>query len=149
MTVIDLCTRHVVVAAPDDTVIDAARRMRASHVGDLVIVDQQRRPVGVLTDRDIVVTVVAQGAEHLAGLRVGDVMTASVVAVQGREDVGEAIGLMRRHGIRRLPVIGLDGRLEGVLTLDDLLGHIAAELGQIVGLITHEQRRERTVRAAV
>jgi CBS domain-containing protein len=137
----------VVVADPSETVLEAARRMRTSHVGDLVVVDSQRRPIGLLTDRDIVVGAVAQSPERLSGLLVGDVMTREVVTVRGTEEFEEIIGIMRRHGMRRLPVVAHDGRLEGIITLDDVLRRIATEVGQLVGLIALEQQREREVRA--
>jgi CBS domain-containing protein len=74
-------------------------------------------------------------------------MTRDVVTVRSSEEFEDIIGIMRRHGLRRVPVVANDGRLEGIITLDDVLRHIATEVGQLVGLITLEQQREREVRA--
>ena len=147
MTVNDLSTKRVAVSHPDETVVEAARRMRTAHVGDVVVVDSQQRPIGMLTDRDIVVSAVAQTPERLSGLLVGDIMTREVVTVRSSDPPEEIATLMRRHGVRRLPVIGHDGRLEGIITLDDLIRRIAIDVGQLVVLIGLEQQREREMRA--
>jgi predicted transcriptional regulator len=74
MTVNDICTRPAITAHPDETIAEAARRMRDKHVGDLVVADIQQRPIGLLTDRDIVVSAVAQSPDKLESLLVGDLM---------------------------------------------------------------------------
>ncbi len=99
MTVGEICNRKVVIAHKDDTIADAARRIRDFHVGTLVVVDTpeeaRRRPVGILTDRDIVVRVLAENGRHFEGLRVGDVMTRNLVTSPEDESLLDAIKKMR------------------------------------------------------
>jgi CBS domain-containing protein len=146
MTVGEVCTRSVVTAHPDESVVEAARRMRDRHVGDLLVADTQTRPVGILTDRDIVVSAVAQSPERIESLKVGDVMSRDLATARTHEALDDALKLMRSRGVRRLPVVSADGRLEGLVALDDILEVMSEELGELVGLVAREQKRERDVR---
>jgi CBS domain-containing protein len=146
MTVTELYSTPAVTAHPDETVIEAARRLRDKHVGDLVVVDDQKRLVGILTDRDIVVSAVAQSHDRLDSLRVGDVMTTDVVSVQRAETVEAALKKMAARGVRRLPVLGTDGQVEGILSLDDLLQRESLQLWNLVTVVAREQRHERELR---
>ena len=146
MTVGELCNREVVLARVGDTVFDAARRMRQFHVGDLVVVEDEaggRVPVGIVTDRDLVVAALAEGIERLSELRVGDVMTPRPVTAHAGEGVVEALDRMRSHGIRRLPVVNEEGRLEGILAFDDVLEFTSGELLDLVKLVARQQKVER------
>ena len=145
MTAGEVCTRRVISADPDETIPEVARRMRDLHVGDVVIADSQNRPVGLLTDRDIVIKAIAGGANTLGTLTVGKVMSHDVITVRATEPIHVALQKMQKHGIRRLPVVGTDGRLEGILTLDDILEVTSTELAQLVGLVAMEQKHERDV----
>jgi CBS domain-containing protein len=149
MTVADICTRHVITAHPEETVVEAAGRMRRQHVGDVVVTDGQKRPVGILTDRDIVVSAVAQTPERLPSLRVHDIMSAELVTARETDPIERAVGAMRAHGIRRLPVVDVDGELVGILTMDDLVRRLSTDIGQLVGLIDLERRQERQSRVSV
>ena len=146
MTVGDICIRSVVTAHPDETVVEAAKRMRDRHVGDLLVADTQARPVGILTDRDIVVSAVAQSPDRLESLLVGDVMTRDLVTARAGDTLDEALKTMRARGVRRLPVVSADGRLEGLVAFDDILEVMSEELGKLVGLVAREQKRERELR---
>jgi len=144
----EICNRIVVVAERDTPVLAAARRMREQHVGCLVVVDEAgfgRAVVGMLTDRDIVTAIVAQAVDP-ATLRVGDVMSAEVVTTRDTDSFAELLGIMRRKGLRRLPVVDGKGALLGLVTLDDLLGILAEQMRTVVQAIESEQRRERTAR---
>ncbi len=151
MTVGEICNRKVVIAHKDDTIADAARRIRDFHVGTLVVVDTpeeaRRRPVGILTDRDIVVRVLAENGRHFEGLRVGDVMTRNLVTSPEDESLLDAIKKMRSSGVRRLLVVNPQGGLEGILAFDDLVDLIAEELKDMAQLVAREQKREREVTA--
>jgi CBS domain-containing protein len=147
MTVGDVCGTVVVTARPDETVVEAARRMRDRHVGDLVVADAHQRPVGMLTDRDIVVSAVAQSPDRLDGLLIGDVMTREVFTVHRADSISSALAQMRARGVRRMPVVAPDGRLDGIVTFDDILHVMSGELHDLVGVVAREQRRERDVRA--
>jgi len=124
--------------------------MREKHIGYLVVVepdaaDQSLRPVGVLTDRDIVVSVVARETDPRA-LRVGDVMTQPSVTIDVTQPVEKALHEMRRIGVRRLPVTGPRGELIGVLSLDDMLELLAGELQNVAGSIHKERVIEGSLR---
>ena len=128
-----LCTRDVATCFETITVVEAAERMRDAHAGDLVVVREREGhllPVGMVTDRDIVLAVVSQGAEA-GSLFVGDIMSEPVAVANGDEDVWLLAKRMRQHGIRRLPVVGDDGQLVGIVTLDDLLRAAAALLDEL------------------
>lgn len=149
MTVGELCTRQVVTARPDDAIIDVARLMRDKHVGDVVVLGngpELTRPVGILTDRDIVVGVVAQTPDKLETLRVGDVMTHELVTAQETDTVDTALAAMRSRGVRRLPVVNAHGLLRGILTFDDVIEVMSEELNDLVKVVAREQNRERDVR---
>lgn len=144
-----ICTRRVSIADPQTTLMDAAIRMREEHIGDLIVVerrDGRTVPVGVLTDRDIVVAAVAQAGDHLNQLLVGDLVTRPVVTAHINEDSMFVARRMRENAVRRLPVVDDDGALVGVVTVDDLIGALHAELDEIAHLVTHQARVEAQVR---
>jgi CBS domain-containing protein len=149
MPVGEICNREVVIAARDMGVTEAARLMRGHHVGDLVVTEDRnghRHPVGIVTDRDIVVEVVAAGVNPEA-LKVGDIMGAEVATVREGEGVFEALRYMRDKGVRRMPVVDAAGGLVGIITLDDLLGLLAEEMTELAKLVSHERQREASARS--
>jgi CBS domain-containing protein len=150
MNVGSICRRNVVTIRPFDELTSAARLMRENHIGYLIVVEPAVgeaffRPVGVLTDRDIVVAVVARETDPRT-LTVGDVMTRQPVVVKEEDSSATALKEMRRIGVRRLPVVGERGRLVGVLSLDDVIDELAAELQHVAGSIRNEQRIESALR---
>lgn len=150
MKVGDICGRNVVTVREVDELAAAAQLMREQHIGYLVVVepdvaDRTSVPVGVITDRDIVVGIVAEGADPRA-LRVGDVMTREPVLAQEDSSVSAALQHMREIGVRRLPVVGRAGQLVGVLSLDDVLDAFAEELMDVAKSIRHEIRMEGALR---
>lgn len=151
MNVGEYCNRYVVTIKPDAALADAAELMREKHVGFLVVVDEadpwRRTPIGVLTDRDIVVQVFAPGAEA-AALTVADVMTRDPVTASEQEDLGELLTKLREAGVRRAPVVGVDGGLVGVIAMDDAIELVTNLLCDISGLIRQGQRAERRTRAS-
>jgi CBS domain-containing protein len=130
--------------------LDAARRMRALHVGCLVVVEDgprgKPRPVGMLTDRDIVVGVLAETDQKLHLVRVDDVMTRRLVLARETEDLDEVLRRMRGAGVRRVPVVDAEGALKGLLSFDDILQHIEEQVGALASLVGRERRREEAVR---
>jgi len=144
MNVSEICNRTVVVASSGTVLSEAAFLMREHHVGSLVIVEESRKgrmPVGIVTDRDIVVAVVAEGVDPRK-ITVGDVMGPELVTIGEDVSVYEALRLMRGRGIRRVPVLAPDGHLVGIVTIDDLLEIVAEELNELVRAIATEQSRE-------
>jgi CBS domain-containing protein len=145
-----MCRHEVVTARTTDELMSAARLMRDRHIGYLVVVEPEPvndslAPVGVLTDRDIVVAVVARDADPKA-LRVGEVMTRHPVVADEADDIDAVLHKMRRIGVRRLPVVGTRGQLVGVVSIDDILDTLAGELQQVTAAIRHEQRVEPRLR---
>jgi CBS domain-containing protein len=122
--------------------------MRQRHVGDLVVVedpDGDQSPLGMVTDRDLVVEVLAE-ERNPAAMTVRDIMRKPVVIAGSDEDAGQAAERMRMHGVRRIPVIGNDRKLAGIISLDDLLVQLAADANALVGVIAREQGREHRTR---
>lgn len=130
MRVGELCTREVVYCGPDDSVPDVAQLMRNHHVGDLIVAEARGGrliPVGVVTDRDLVVKVLAEGVAPDV-LLAGDLMTRTLVTATDSESVYDAVERMRAEGVRRLPIVGAEGSLIGVLSADDITEFLAEEL---------------------
>jgi CBS domain-containing protein len=122
--------------------------MRQYHVGDLVVTDQadgKRIPVGIVTDRDLVIEVLALGLDA-ASLAVEDIMTRDLATVREQEGILETIGRMRAKGVRRLPVVDAQGALAGIVTVDDLVELLAGELGELAKVISREQKYEAETR---
>lgn len=137
MSVGRICLREIHVADPTEPVFEAARRMRDRHVGTLVVLDDAGKPVGLLTDRDLALRVVAEGADPRT-TSIRDVMTPHPQTVQESTPIESALSLMRSEGCRRLPVVDDDGELVGIVTLDDVLALIAEELALIGGLVERQ-----------
>jgi CBS domain-containing protein len=140
----EICNRSVVVTPRGASVEAAARLMREHHVGSLVVVDESargRKPVGILTDRDVAIEVVAAGVAP-ASVTVGEIMGPDLVTARESDETWETIQLMRQKGIRRVPVVDARGALVGIVTVDDLLEIIAEEVDGLVKVIAAEQSRE-------
>jgi CBS domain-containing protein len=141
----EFCTTDVAFCSRDTTVLEAAQLMRQKHIGDLVVVDDPKdecTPVGLITDRDIVVKVI--GNELSASqTTVGQIMRIPLVTASEAEDSSIAIARMRHHGVRRLPITGKHGRLCGIVTLDDLLRRLRSEVDALIDIVTKEQDQER------
>jgi CBS domain-containing protein len=151
MNVGEFCNRTVVIIQPGNTVLEAAQRMLEHHVGDLVVVaideDGARKPIGIITDRDIVLRVVARG-RSAAEVLVWDAMSPELKAIEAPASVGDAMERMKAFGIRRLPVVDARGSLLGIVTVDDLFEFLADESAAIAELVTREQKLERKRRVA-
>jgi CBS domain-containing protein len=145
MKVIDICTREVVTAHPRQTLSEAAQLMRKHHVGALVVVEQpgaRIRPVGIVTDRDIVVAIVAIPGAQAPGIRVSDIMSSRLALAREDEGVFEAARTMSERGVRRLPVVAADGTLCGIVTADDLQRVMASEMAGLAAAVKRGAERE-------
>lgn len=148
MRIGEICTIQTIYCKRDETVQGAALLMRKNHVGDLVVIDQpdgERVPVGILTDRDIVVSVIALGLDP-ASLLVGDIMSDDLLTCSEADDVYETIERMRLRGIRRVPVVNPQGGLSGIVSADDLLGFLAEEMSELARIAPHQQSQEKRAR---
>jgi CBS domain-containing protein len=143
-------TADPVTARGSEGLLDVAQRMRALHVGCVVVTEDGPRgplqPLGILTDRDIVVGVLARSGEKLQLLRVDDVMSSKLVVARESDELDDALRKMRKAGVRRLPVVDADGALKGLISFDDILQHLQEEIGALTSLIGRERRREETAR---
>jgi len=144
MQISELCRDSVTVVRRESPVLEAAQLMRRYHIGTVVVVDVSNGaqvPVGILTDRDIVVGVVAMDLDP-GELTAGDIMTESLVIVPENCDVFDAISTMRKGGVRRMPVVDAEGTLTGIVSLDDLLPVVAQELADLARLPLAGRNRE-------
>lgn len=148
MRVGEFCNRDVVIVGKATQVLEAAQLMRSHHVGDLVVIEERagkRIPVGIITDRDIVVEMVAKGVA-LEAVSIGDVMSFELTTASEDDDIFDTVKLMRTRGVRRVPVVDKQGTLVGILAIDDLLGLLEEFVGDVTGVIVREQAREQKVR---
>jgi CBS domain-containing protein len=148
MSVTHVLNPNVATATAGQSIAEAAVLMRQEHVGDLVVVErrgQAQVPVGIITDRDIVVGVVAKRIEP-DSVTVGDAMTRNVLTVREDSSLEFALREMRRYGVRRAPVVRSNGDLVGVIAIDDLLQHLAVQLSRLADLIRLEQDVELRTR---
>jgi len=148
MRIGDICTNNTICCTRDETVQAAAMLMRRHHVGDLVVVESDgggNVPLGILTDRDIVLAVVAPGLDP-ASLLAGDIMSDDLLTASASDDVVETIEHMRLRGIRRVPVVDAGGKLAGIVSADDLLEFLAEEMSELSRLGSWQQAHERRVR---
>jgi CBS domain-containing protein len=144
----DICTRNVVHCSRKTTALELAQLMRSSHVGDVVVADEpdgERVPVGIVTDRDLVVQVMAAEADP-AAVTAGELMGRELVTAGEENTVHETAELMRLKGVRRVPVVDEHGALAGIVTLDDLLEVIGEELTWLGRVFSREQLQERQSR---
>lgn len=148
MTIGTVCNREVITVQRDATVLHAAKLMRQYHVGDVVVIENHKNkavPVGIVTDRDIVIELVATELDCKV-ITVGDIVINKLITIKESAGVLEAIQLMASKGVRRLPVIDSGGSLIGIVTLDDMLLLLAREFGALSKLVAREQKNEITKR---
>jgi CBS domain-containing protein len=139
-----LCTRILMIVRPETPLVEAARCMRREHVGCVVAVEKKGHgevPVGLLTDRDIVVSVVAAGIDP-GELTMADTMTRDVTVVDEDDSLGAALATMRQHGIRRVPVVSKEGWLVGLLSFDDLVAALTLQTQALTETLVAGRQRE-------
>ena len=150
MKIADLCRRDVVTAPASASLVEVARLMRKNHVGSVLVVEAgeagKRKLAGILTDRDIVVEVLAMGLNPFA-VTAGDIMTSAPAVARPGDDALWGLKTMRDRGVRRLPVLDDTGDLVGVISFDDLMQHLSGILGDIAQIIGTERAVEGYRRA--
>lgn len=148
-TIASVCNRAVAFTTRDTSIAAAAKLMRLGHIGSLVIVEQtnggKRVPVGIVTDRDIVVEVTATGLDPSV-ITVGDIMEKELVVGRESDSVLETLEIMRFKGVRRLPTVDREGQLVGIVTVDDILEILAEELNELARIVAREQSHEASAR---
>lgn len=139
MSVGRICVRQVDIVKPRESAQDAARRMLDRKVGTLVVVNEAHEPVGILTDRDLSIRVVAEGRDA-AETHVKEIMTPGPRCIVGETSIEEALRIMRSGEYRRLPVVS-GRKLIGIVSLDDILDQMLEEFTSIRGLLQEESPR--------
>lgn len=140
----DVCQRNVVCINPQTTIHEAAKLMKEKHVGDLVVIDAHAippRPVGMITDRDIVTMVVAADVQPTEVL-VEDIMARQIRVVHQDEGVYELTLKMREAGVRRMPVVDDNGGLVGVVSIDDVYKLLSSEFGNLAAVSAFQLANE-------
>jgi CBS domain-containing protein len=140
MTIERIYTRQVMATTREASLSEAAAAMSSYRVGWLLVVDHggpDAKPVGIITDRDVAL----RGFASESG-QVGSVMTPVVATVPEKADAHEAVGLMRAHGVRRLLVVGEDGRVRGILSIDDVIDGLSADLAAASAVLKGEIQRD-------
>ena len=148
MLVGEACNREVVVVDKDAATDVAIGLMRKYHVGDVVVVEDrlgQKIPVGILTDRDVVIELLAEGVD-LDAVSVGDIMSYELHVAREGDGLTNTIKTMKQKGVRRLPVVNDQGGLVGILTLDDIIEIMAELLDDLAAVVKKEQKREKKTR---
>jgi CBS domain-containing protein len=134
MSIGHICSRNVDTAELDDSALTAAQRMHDRQVGTLIVIDKERRVLGIVTDRDLVTRVLLESRDPSV-TNLWEVMSQLPRTVSEEMSVEEALVQMRSGPYRRLPVVNAEGRLAGIVSVDDVLSHIAAEFGEIRSLL--------------
>jgi CBS domain-containing protein len=142
-----ICDREVLTVSPQATLSEVAGLMSSRHVGSIVVVEDHR-PVGIVTDRDIVVKVVAQGRDPKT-IQVKEVMSLNPAIVNVNYDLLDVTRIMRDRGLRRLPVVDENRRLLGIVTLDDVLRVLGSEMGNLAEAVHTELTKEEFARRSL
>lgn len=148
MRVSEACSREVIVADRQDSIAEAARLMRRHHVGTVVVTDKSggdKQPVGILTDRDIAIELIALGTD-IDSVNVGDVMSDDLTNLRPDDGIMEALQFMKEKAVRRAPVIDESGELIGILAVDDIIELIAEQLLDVSNLLNRAYRKEERIR---
>lgn len=148
MTIGSICNHEIITVQREATIHHVASLMRQYHVGDVVVIENRKDktvPIGIVTDRDLVIEVVATELDCKV-ITAGDIMEHGLTVVKESAGVFEGIQIMTNKGVRRLPVVDDSGSLIGVVTLDDLLQLLAKEFGALGKLVAREQKNEASKR---
>ena len=139
----DFATSVVAVVEPETPAAVVAQLMRKHHIGALVVVDAQEktRPVGIVTDRDLVLELMAEGLDP-AVFTAGDIMSVELVLASPEMDAMEAVQLMKKHRLRRLIMADAQGRLVGIATMEDVLELLTQELASLASALAGARDRE-------
>lgn len=148
MPIGEICSREVIVVQRSDSVLEAPKLMRRHHVGDVVVVDERdgiRIPVGLITDRDVVVEIIATELDP-GVITVEDIMEPDLACARDTTGLFETIQYMQDRKVRRLPIVDERGALLGILSLDDLLELLSEELVAMAKLVRYQQQKETRFR---
>ena len=137
MSLNKLLERELISCFQDDLVSDAARLMDERNVGAIVVVDANRFPVGIVTDRDIVVRCIGKGS-NCEQTKVGDIMTSDISCVKTTEGIFDVIRTMKEGAVRRLPVVDESGVVVGLVSFGDMFQLLGQELSDLAAIVEPE-----------
>ena len=140
MNVGDICSKNVVYVLQQDSVLDVARIMREKHVGSVVVVENMQgeiRPQGMITERDLVLEVLTAKLDPSV-VKAEDILTCELICVTETHDIKEALKYLRYYGVRRAPVVNVNGILVGLFSIEDSLSILSKEFSEIVKLLSNE-----------
>lgn len=138
MSVENFARKEVITLKPSDSVFDAIKLMKEKNIGSVLIVDDENRPVGIITDRDVVLRVVYEGLDPKT-TALDKVMTRGLSVLEEGMGLFEALSFMREEGVRRYPIVDSDGKLIGFLSLDDVLYILGKELASVADILEKER----------
>jgi len=148
MPISECCNIGVVCCESNASIPQIAHLMRKHHVGDVVVVRHEgstRIPIGIITDRDIVVETIAEQVD-MDLLTAGDIMSSPLITVHENESFAESLRLMRHHKIRRLPIVDEKGVLFGIVAADDIVHLLTLELSMLTTTMTEQPVAEVQLR---
>lgn len=148
MPIRECCNINPICCDADSSLPQVAALMRTHHIGDVIVTEEQDGkpvPIGIVTDRDIVVAVVAEDAD-MSAFTAADLMSAPVAVALESDGVLETLRLMRSRKIRRLPVVSEAGALTGIVTADDIFNLLAMEMSMMADIIIDQPAREARLR---
>jgi len=136
MAIYECCQENVVTAVPDASIMDIIGLMEDRNVGSVVITEK-KKPVGIVTDRDIILRVIANEKDP-SKIKVKDVMTKNPMVLTGDIGLFDALKQMEGKKFRRLPVVDTKGQLKGIITVDDLLRLFISELSSVASILERQ-----------
>jgi predicted transcriptional regulator len=144
MPILDLCSKNLVTIEKDASLISAAKMMKKNHVGGLIVTEKNNslKPVGILTDRDIVLGVIAENLP--LNMRVQEIMSRNIATVLSSEGISNVIDHMDREGVRRMVVVDDTGNACGLVSSDDIVRLVAQELSSIGHLVESQIEKEKS-----
>jgi len=134
----EVVNREVITISPTNPVSEAAHMMMNEDIGALIVTDAETRPIGIITDRDIVVSVIAEGVSP-DGVTVEEIMSKNLITVDEDEDIFDMLRLLSENSVRRLPVTRL-GKLTGIVSVDDLIVIVATELVNVAMALSSKSK---------
>lgn len=149
MSVGQHCDKKMSLLAQDASILEAAQVMRKNHVGEVVIVEQQADktiPVGIITDRDLVIEIIAMEID-LEQINVGSIVCFEIITVSKDTSLTKALEIMQLHGVRRAPVVDGNGALMGLISIESILKVLSQDMAKILKLFNTERRIEKKLRS--
>jgi len=149
MTVSDYCERNIALLTRDASLQEAAMMMRIHHLGEVIVIDKlngKNIPVGVVTDRDLVIEIMALEVD-VEQISVGNIMSLELITVRQDNNLSDTLDIMQQHGVRRLPVIDNSGSLLGVINIEVILKVLCQDLSKMLTLFNNERDNEKILRS--